>query len=64
VGLNLEENMFGVGTSIEESSLTQVNGKKKLFKRLLPIAPFACADALIWWCIHKGQFLNALFLAK
>jgi hypothetical protein len=28
VGLNLEENMFGVGTSIEESSSTQVNGKK------------------------------------
>jgi hypothetical protein len=34
-----------------------------LTKRLF-IAPFACANALIWWCIHEGQFLNALLLAK
>jgi hypothetical protein len=32
VGLNLEENMFGVGASIEKSSLAQVNGKLSLFK--------------------------------
>jgi hypothetical protein len=60
VGLNFEENMWA---SIEESSLAQVNGELSLFKRL-SIAPFACADALIWWCIHEGQFSNALFLAK
>ncbi len=63
MGLNLEENMFGVGASIEESSLAQVNGELSLFKRL-SIAPFACANALIWCCIHEGKFSNALFLAK
>jgi hypothetical protein len=63
VGVNLEENMFGVGASIEKSSLAQVNGELCLFKRL-SIAPVACADALIWWCIHEGQFSNALFLSK
>jgi hypothetical protein len=55
--------MFGVGTSIEESSRALVTGELSLFKRI-SIHSFACEDPLAWWWMHKGQFPNVGFFAK
>jgi hypothetical protein len=63
IGPKLEENMFRVGASIEESSQALVIGELSLFKRL-SIPSFACVDPLAWWCIHERQFLNVGFLVK
>jgi len=62
VGLELEENMFGVG-AIEESSSTLVTRKLSLFKRLF-ISSSTCADPLAWWQMHERQFPNVIFLSK
>jgi len=59
----LEENMFGVGTSIEESSQTLVTGELSLFKRLF-IPSSTCANPLAWRWMHEGQFSNLGFFAK
>ncbi len=48
IGPKLEENLFGVGASIEESSRTLVIGELSLYKRL-SIPSFACVDPLAWW---------------
>jgi hypothetical protein len=61
--LELEENLFGVGASIEESSQALVIGELSLFGRL-SIPSFACAYPLAWWWMHEGQFPNVGFLAK
>jgi len=53
VGEEFEENMFGVGASIEESSCALVTIELSLFKRLL-VLPFIYGDPLAWWCIHEG----------
>ncbi len=55
VGLEfeLEENMFGVGGSIEEYSWTLVIGKLSLFKRF-SILSSSCVDPLAWWWMHEG----------
>jgi hypothetical protein len=49
----LEENMFGVGGSIEEYSWTLVIGKLSLFKRF-SILSSSCVDPLAWWWMHEG----------
>ncbi len=58
-GLELEENMFKMGASIEESFQALVTGELFLF-----IFSFACGNPLTWWCMHEGQFSNVGFLAK
>jgi hypothetical protein len=55
--------MYGIGTSIEESSLEFVLRELSLFKRL-SIIPYACVNPLASWHIHEGQFLNFSSLAK
>jgi hypothetical protein len=62
VGEDFEENMCGVGASIEEFSCKLVIGDVSLFNRL-PNFPSACVDPLAWWCIHEGQFSNMISLA-
>jgi hypothetical protein len=61
--LELEKNVFEMKALIEESSQTLVIGELTLFKRL-SIFSSACANPLIWWCMHEGQFSNVGFLAK
>jgi hypothetical protein len=46
--LELEENMFGVGASIEKSSRTLITRELSLFRRL-SIPSSTCADPLAWW---------------
>jgi hypothetical protein len=58
-----ETNMFGVGAPMEESSWTLVIGESSLFQRLA-IPPSMCANLLVWWKTHEGQFPNVGFLAK
>jgi hypothetical protein len=55
--------MYGVGTSIEESSLAFVPRELFLLKRLSTI-PYACVNPLASWHIHEGQFSNVSFLVK
>jgi hypothetical protein len=57
VGPQFEENMFGVGVSIEESSQALVTRELYLFRRL-------SIPSLAWWRMHEGQFPNVGFLAK
>ncbi len=65
LGGDLEENIFGVGASIELKSLhIHQLLKNYLFFRKLYILPFVCAYPLAWWCIHESQFLTMCFLAK
>jgi hypothetical protein len=45
--------MYGIGTSIEESSLAFVLRELSLFKRL-SIIPYACVNPLASWHIHEG----------
>jgi hypothetical protein len=59
----LEENMLGVGISIEEFSQALVTKKIFLFKKF-SIPSFACVDPLAWCCICERQFLNVGFLVK
>ncbi len=59
----LEKNMFGVGVLIEESSWALVIRELSLFRRLSIISS-ACANPLVWWQMHEGQFPNVAFLAK
>jgi hypothetical protein len=63
VRLELEENMLGMGTSIEKSFQALVIGKLFLFKKL-SIFLSTCASPLTWWCMHGGKFSNVGFLAK
>ncbi len=53
VGEKFDENMFGVGASIDESSCALVTRELFMFKRLL-VLPFECVDPLAWWCTHEG----------
>jgi hypothetical protein len=65
-GLHFEEdenNMFGVGASMENSSRALVTRKLFLFWRLV-ISPPMCANPLVWWKTHEGQFPNVDFFAK
>jgi len=48
-----EGNMFGVGTSMEESFCALVVGELYLFKRLSILAS-TCADPLSWWWCHEN----------
>jgi hypothetical protein len=59
----LEENLFGVGVSIEESSRALITQELSLFGRF-SIPSFACVDPLAWRWMHEGQFPNVGFLAK
>jgi hypothetical protein len=52
----LEENMFSVGASIEQSSQTIIIGELSLFKRL-SIPSFACVDP----SLCKIKFDNSRF---
>jgi hypothetical protein len=56
-------NIFGVGTSMEESSCALVVGELSLFKNLF-ITPVTCVDPLAWWRINETQFPNVNFLTK
>jgi hypothetical protein len=60
-GLFVEEekktNMFGVGASIKEFSQALVIGELFLFQRVV-IPPSMCANSLVWWRTHEGQFPN------
>jgi hypothetical protein len=58
-----ETNMFGAGAPMEKSSQTLVIGESSLFRRLV-IPPSMCANLLVWWKTHEGQFPNVGFLAK
>jgi hypothetical protein len=49
VGLELEENMFGVGASIEESFRALVT-KRIVFVSFL----FYMWKSTNWWCVHEG----------
>jgi hypothetical protein len=61
--LEFEENMFGVGASIEESFQTLIIKELFMFGRL-SIFSSTCVDPLTWWRMHKGQFPNVGFFAK
>jgi len=55
--------MFGVGAFVKESSHALVIGELSLFRRL--VVPLSmCANPLIWWKTHEGQFPNVGFLGK
>jgi hypothetical protein len=56
-------NIFGVGTSIEESSCALVIKDLFLFT-ILPIFIITCDDPLVWWCVNEAQFPNVMFLVK
>jgi hypothetical protein len=56
-------NIFGVGASIEESSYAFVVGELSLFRRLF-ISFVTCVDPLTWWQIHETQFPNVRFFVK
>jgi hypothetical protein len=45
--------MFGMGTSIEESSRTLISQELSMFKRL-SISSSTCANLLTWWHMHEG----------
>jgi len=49
----LEENMFGVGASIEKSSCALITRELSLFRRL-SIPSCTCANPLAWWWMHEG----------
>jgi len=58
-----DNNIFGVGTFMEESSCAFLVGELFLFRRLC-VTPITCANPLIWWQIHDSQFPNVGFLTK
>jgi len=53
-------NMFGVGTSMEESSHV-FTIREFFFIRKLSILAFACANFLSWWQCHEIQFRMWVF---
>ncbi len=61
--LELEQNMFEMGVSVEESSQTLVTAELSLLKKFY-VSSSACANPLTWWHMHEGQFPNVGFLAK
>jgi hypothetical protein len=64
-GDSIEENnnIFGVGASMEESSCALIVGELSLFMRLY-LTHATCVNTLVWWWIHETQFPNVSFLAK
>jgi hypothetical protein len=66
-GLPIEEeeetNMVIVGASMKEFSWALIIGELSLFWRLV-IPPSMCADPLIWWKTHEGQFANVGLFGK
>jgi len=64
-GDSIEEdnNIFGVGEFMEESSCALVVGELSLFMRLY-VTHATCVDTLVWWWIHEMKFPNVSFLAK
>jgi len=48
-----DNNMFGVKTSMEETSWALIITKKNLFRKL-SIPPSICVDPLAWWQTHEG----------
>ncbi len=48
-----DNNMFSVGTSMEESSQALIIIKLFIFQRLF-IPPSMCVDLLAWWWTQKG----------
>jgi hypothetical protein len=58
-----DNNIFGVGTFIEEFSHALLVGKLSLVIRLF-ITFVVCANPLVWSQIHESQFPNVGFLAK
>jgi hypothetical protein len=58
-----DNNIFGVGTSMEESSCAFVVWELSLFMRL-SISTITCVDPLAWWQIHETQFPYVSFLIK
>jgi len=56
-----KRNMFGVKTSIEESSHALVVGKLFLFKRL-SIFPSTRVNLFSWWQSNENQFSNIGFV--
>jgi len=50
--LEYDNNMFGVGTSFEQSFQPLVTKKLYLFKRL-SIYLIVCENFLVWWCNHE-----------
>jgi len=55
--------IFGVGTSMEESSYAFVVRKLSLFWRLsIPLSK--CVNPLAWWWSHECQFPNVGFTTK
>jgi hypothetical protein len=61
--LELEENIFGVGASIEKSFKTLITKNLFLFRKH-SIPSSACANPLTWWQMYEGQFPNVAFYAK
>jgi hypothetical protein len=53
VVLEFKKNMFGMGTSIEESYRTLIIGELSMFRRL-SISSSTCANLLTWWRMHEG----------
>jgi hypothetical protein len=47
-----DNNIFGVGTSMEEASRALVVGELSLFRRLY-VTPTTCVDPFSWWWIHE-----------
>ncbi len=64
-GDSIEEdnNIFGVGASMEKSSCELVVGELSLFMRLY-VTIATCVNPLVWWWIHETQFPSVSFLAK
>jgi hypothetical protein len=58
-----DNNIFGVGAFIEESSCALVVRELSLFKRLSMVL-ITCVDPFTLWCIYESQFLNVGFFAK
>ncbi len=58
-----DNNMFGVGASIQDSSRALVIVELSLFRRL-SIPQFMCINPLAWWQTHKGQFFNVAIMAN
>jgi uncharacterized Tic20 family protein len=58
-----DNNIFDVGTSMEESSCALVVGELSLFKRLYVLLA-TCVDPLAWWWIHETESPNVSFFAK
>jgi hypothetical protein len=58
-----DNNIFNVGTFMEESSCAFVVVELSLLRRL-SISLATCVDPLAWWWIHETQFSNVSFFAK